>query len=175
MQQVFIIDDTMSMIPYWNDMISVFGILAYIVKTADPDGIDLFFTMSADKCHSKDSTTLVKTVRRRQPQGSSNISFRLDSILGKYKSDLRDQYGLRKSRSLWAPKNDVRPLNLYIFTDGAWQPRCDASSAIKNLVDLLVELKLESKQVGIQFISFGENQANLQRLEHLDDELRLPL
>ena len=173
--QVFIVDDTLSMSPHWNDMASVFSILAYMVKTCDPDGIDLYFTMSPDKYHNRNSSPLVEIVEKRGCQGSSNISFRLDSILSDYKSKLKDQYGLRTSHSRFAPKKDVRPLNLYIFTDGRWRPKCDPSSAIKNLVDLLVDLKLEATQVGIQFISFGDNKADLRRLEHLDDELGLKL
>lgn len=71
---------------------------------------------------------------------------------------------------MFSPKKDVRPLNLDIFTDAAWQPKSDPDAGIKNLVELLVQLRLEAaKQVGIQFISFGDNKANLEKLEHLDE------
>jgi hypothetical protein len=154
-------------------MISLFSILAYMLKSTDPNGIDLFFTMDSKKYHSNKSSVLVDVLWRKKPQGISNISYRLDAVLELYKSDLREQYTPREGRSLFASSKDVRPLTIFIFTDGAWQPKCDVSSAIKKIIDLLVELKLPEKQVGIQFISFGNNPENLKRLQSLDDELNL--
>jgi hypothetical protein len=43
------------------------------------------------------------------------------------------------------------------------------------VVKLLQKLGLPAKQVGIQFISFGDNQENLKKLETLDDDLGLNL
>jgi hypothetical protein len=161
------------MIPYWDEMMSVFEILAYIVKEADDDGIDLYFTMSGEKHHNKNASPLVEIVKKRRPRGTSEISFRLEAILDSYKSRLNEQQGLRRSRSMFASKKDVKPLNLYIFTDGAWQHGSDAAPAIRSLVKDLHKLELPAKQVGIQFISFGGNKNNLERLEHLDDGLGL--
>ena len=46
--QVFIIDDSLTMSRLWKDVLPVFDVLAYIVKSADPDGIDLYFTMTGE-------------------------------------------------------------------------------------------------------------------------------
>jgi hypothetical protein len=169
---VFIIDDALSMSDHWNEVETVFEVLAKIVKSADPDGIDLHFTMSDEVYNSKNmwginsSSKLVGYVRdrRRKIRGSINITYRLDAILGPYISKLTNAY----SRG-----GTVRPLNLYVLTDGVWEPGCDPSLAIKNLVDKLTgfEYNKDSKQVGIQFISFGKDEDGLKRLKDLDDNL----
>lgn len=169
---MFIIDDALSMLDHWNDVESVFEVLAKIVKSADPDGIDLHFTMSDEVYNSKNkwgvnsSSKLVGHVRdrRRKIRGSVNITYRLDAILGPYIAKLTNAY----------PRGGtVRPLNLYVLTDGVWEPECDPSSAVKNLVDKLRRFgySKDSKQVGIQFISFGKNTEGLKRLSDLDDNL----
>jgi hypothetical protein len=159
--------------PYWSDMTALFSILAYMVKHSDPDGLDMCFTIDSKKYNSRHTTNLVNALDSKGAQGSSNITFTLDSILNEYKTRLRSQTAQRSALSWW--KKEVRPLNLYILTDGVWQPKCDVFPAIKNLVDLLVELKLDEKQVGIQFISFGNDSDGLNRLERLDSGLNLKL
>ena len=157
---------------HWDDVETVFEVLAKMVKSADPDGIDLHFTMSDEVYNSKNifgvnsSTKLVGYVhyRRHKIQGTVNITYRLDAILGPYIAKLTNAY---------ARGGTVRPLNLYVLTDGIWEPGCDPSSAVKNLVDKLREFRYskDSKQVGIQFISFGKNTEGLKRLSDLDDNL----
>ena len=172
--QVFIIDDALSMSPYWNDVEAVFGILAYIVKSADPDGIDMYFTMSETKYNSKNrwgrnsSTKLVEHVQeqRRKIRGTSNITYRLDSVLQPYITKLTNAFNLRRGAT-------PRPLNLYVLTDGVWEAGCDPSLTIKKLVDKLIEFgySKDSKQIGIQFIRFGNSEEGGKRLDNLDDNL----
>jgi len=164
------------MSPHWNDVIPVFEILAYIVKSADPDGIDLYFTMTDEVYNNKRSTflrksavsKLVSTVeaRRTKLRGSSNITWRLDSILEPYITKLRNGHNLRTG-------GVVRPLNLYILTDGVWEDKVDASGCIKGIVEKLKEFgyRQDSNQIGIQFISYGKDQKGLKRLQDLDDNL----
>jgi hypothetical protein len=162
------------MLTHWDDVQAVFGVLAKIVKSADPDGIDLHFLASDASYNSKrlwggnSSSKLVNHVKRQRQKisGTSNITYRLDSILGPYITSLTNAFSLRRGVS-------VRPLNLYVLTDGIWEPGCDPSSTIKKLVDKLVEFQYpkDSKQIGIQFISFGNDRDALKKLENLDDNL----
>jgi hypothetical protein len=176
--QVFIIDDSLTMSRLWQHVLPVFDVLAYIVKSADPDGIDLYFTMTEEKYNSRDwlgrnsSSKLLDVVRNRTKKmqqafrGSTNITYRLTSILNLYENKLTDQQNSRRGGM-------VRPLSLYVLTDGAWEPGSDASSAIKKVVDLLTRFGYtkDDKQLGIQFISFGEDEVGLKTLEHLDNDL----
>jgi hypothetical protein len=178
---VFLVDDALSMTAHWIHLVAVFEILAYLVKSADPDGIDLLFTMSSEKHNSRKrfpfgknaSSRLTKVVhdKRGHLQGVCDMSWKLRDILDPYNNSLRNQHHLRKTGNPQAPHKDIRPLNLYVLTDGEWSPECDADRVIKSLVGTLAELDCDPKQVGIQFISFGHNEAGLERLKHLDDDL----
>jgi hypothetical protein len=160
-------------------MLAVFDILSYMVKSADPDGIDLIFTISPNKYNSKDrfgrnsSSKLVRRVedRKSELQGVCDISYKLNDILGSYESELKSQHYLRKNSSPFAAPKEIRPMSLYVLTDGNWDPDCDAERPIKRLAATLIELKCDPKQVGIQFISFGDDESGLEKLEHLDDNL----
>ncbi|EHL03832.1 hypothetical protein M7I_0022 [Glarea lozoyensis 74030] len=140
-------------------------------RSFDPDGLDLHFTMSNRLFHGTQTSVLVNQVRGHQCQGSSNMGHRLTTIMATYKAQLRDQYNFRQGHLDDATKEYVRPVNYYIFTDGRWDPGCEPDSAIKELTELMVELDVEENQVGIQFISFGNDKAGLANLKRLDDDL----
>ncbi|KAM3071948.1 hypothetical protein ACMFMG_008416 [Clarireedia jacksonii] len=175
---IFLIDDSWSMLEYWDKVTDIFSILAYIVKESDPDGVDLYFTMSSPGEHHNHRKTsrLEKVVRNRKPRGKSDIRVMLDSILNDYTGKLGNQKARRTGLARFAPlEKDLRPLNLYVLTDGVWQERCDAIPPIRRLVDRLVELSLDERQIGIQFISFGNDPTGLDRLGFLDSGLNLGL
>jgi hypothetical protein len=182
--QVFLIDDSTSMREHWDDVIPLLDILAYIVKKTDKNGIDLFFTMSDTVCtNEKKTTELVELAKKQRPrkvkEGTehlSNIYHRLSSILGKYQRRLEEE-DQRKPRNAQSrpwhaddPK-DVRELNLYIFTDGIWQPESDAVPPIKSLGETLDRFKKPNIQVGVQFIQFGNDEVGSARLSFLDNGL----
>ncbi|KAH8590626.1 hypothetical protein B0O99DRAFT_675870 [Bisporella sp. PMI_857] len=174
----FLVDDALSMLPCWDDVESVFDVLAYLLKEADPDGIGLRFTTFDGQFNSKNrwgknsSTKLLSHVRDRRHKitGTSNITYRLDSILEPYITKLTNAYNLARG-------GKVRKLNLYVLTDGVWEDECNPSPTIKKLVTKLQEFEYttDSKQVGIQFISFGNIAKGLKRLKALDDNLGLPM
>jgi hypothetical protein len=116
---------------------------------------------------------LLETIKKKKPKGSSDMKLRLGDILQDYQLRLRSQ-ATRKSYLSLGPKR-VRRLNVYVFTDGVWQPECDTEEIIRFLVRTLVELQLVGEQVGIQFIRFGDDAEGIKRLDHLDSGLRLPM
>jgi hypothetical protein len=158
------------MAKYWQELTSLVGVLAYIVKSGDPDGIEMYYTISDKSIKSKDSSVLVKSVQRTKPQGVSDIGMGLAAILGQYNLKLEKTLGSTAVTAV----DDIRPLSLYVLTDGAWQPDSDAETPIKDVVrNLLKQRKLNKKQVGIQFIRFGNNPASIAKLRKLDDEITL--
>ena len=159
--------------PYWQTVKNLVGVLAYMVKDCDPDGIELFYTISSDRpIKSTKSTVLMASLNNTTPSGISDIGIRLSSILNQYKAKLHRTYGAGTSRTSFSRK-DVRPLNLYVLTDGVWQPECDAEAPIKELVKKLLELGMDKKKVGIQFIRFGNDAVGRSRLDHLDSDLEV--
>lgn len=156
-------------------MCNLFGILAYILKNTDDDGIDMYFAMSDTKYNDQDTTKLVEIMNKRKSQleGNSSINVRLQHVLGDYNKGLTSQIARRGSGNPHGPLFDVKPLSVYVFTDGVWTPKSDPKQAIERIVDSLEELKAGSDQVGIQFISFGKYPECLKRLEYYDKELGL--
>jgi hypothetical protein len=63
-------------------------------------------------------------------------------------------------------------LSFYILTDAKWQPT-DVGSLIKDVVQEMIAKKCPKEQLAIQFIRFGEDQANIAKLDELDSGLGL--
>ena len=161
---------------YWEEATRLLGLLAYMAKDADPDGIDLYFTISTSPHKSRHSQPLMKAMQDRVPVGQTDIKLRLGSILQDYQQRLQDQ---RTSSSIsrrgplsFIPlsKKAVRKMNVYILTTGDWQPLSSeaAEAHIRSLVEKLQALSYPSDQVGLQFISFGDSTQGLSTLQRLD-------
>ncbi|EPE26730.1 Protein kinase-like (PK-like) [Glarea lozoyensis ATCC 20868] len=174
---VFVVDDSIHMRPHWDEMCQLFGILTYMVKGTDNDGLDLFFTMSDQTFNDQDTTKLVDIVTQRKAhlEGQSDMSLRLDHILGRYSMDLRNKYVLRNHNSSDAANKEIKPLSVYVFTNAMWTHDSNPEHSIKTMVDSLVHVGASRHQVGIQFISFGRDPECLDRLDKLDRNLGLKL
>lgn len=152
---------------HWEDMTELLGIIAYMIKSFDKDGLDLYFAQSNAKHNEETSSKLVSIVEKRKREedlGYTDMSIRLEQILGEYARKIQRQ----------SSQNIVtRGLNVYIFTDAIWTPLCDIVPAIDKMVEGLVAHKLPEKQVGLQFISFGDDAECLKRLMLVDNYLVL--
>jgi len=143
---------------HWSEVKKVFGILAYMIKPFDHDGLDLYFTQSSENYHQRNSKGLVTVVNKKMDspgKGRSDISIRLDAILAAYIAQLK------------RPLASQKPLSIYILTDGMWTPDCNIVPIIDRTVQAMAELELR-KQVGLQFISFGSHPEGLARMELVD-------
>lgn len=152
---------------HWEDMTQLLGIIAYMIKSFDKDGLDLYFAQSGVKHHSDNSSKLVGIVEKRKvckDLGFTDLSVRLERVLGEYAVKLE-----RETRQGIATPG----LSVYIFTDAIWTPLCDIVPAIDKMVRTLVKLQLPEKQVGLQFISFGTDTEGLTRLKLVDNYLVL--
>ncbi|KAH6717034.1 hypothetical protein BKA61DRAFT_600947 [Leptodontidium sp. MPI-SDFR-AT-0119] len=154
---VFLVDDSFSMVQHWPNVTKVIEGLSYILKDADKNGLDLYFTISEQSTNEeKHTSSLVRLVERHKqndPDASTEINFRLNQILDKYKAKL-DSNGC-----------------LYILTNGVWEAECKPEIPIKNVVQKLQDLRKDREQIGIQFISFGNDTVGMERLRRLDDDL----
>ena len=142
----------------------ILGILAYLVKDSDPDGLELFFTCSKKKIKDKDPAKLVAGFAANKPGGLTDIRTRLTLIIDNYIKRFDRNWFLKKVKP-------DRSLNIYVLTDGIWQSVTDLTPLIQRLIKKLSE---DGRyQVGIQFISFGNDPDAIKRLNHLDDNLGL--
>ena len=162
--------------PYRREVENLFGLLGYIVKGTDPDGIEIQFTMSRDrKERAKNTGQLLRTLETVRYVGTSNIRIQLGDIFQDYHDKLRDRKPTRSLFKLLKSARPVRRQNLYIFTDGIWQPGCDPAPMIKKLVGSLEQNFMEREQFGIQFIRFGNDPDGINRLNQLDSGLGLSM
>ena len=162
---------------HWNEIKHLFDGLAYLIKELDPDGTELYFMISREWKRSEKTTPLLKILQSRDGhlQGTSNAVTTLARILQQYHDKLDKESRDREQRSRFnfrEPK-EVRPMNIYIFTNGVWQPECDVVTPIRRMVTKLELLGKPNDHVGIQFIQFGNDPDGTQRLEHLDSGLEL--
>lgn len=158
------------MVEHWPAVVKVSTGLAYILKQADKDGLDLHFMISKKKAEKEEKTTkltkLVSDQKQPSPEMKSDINHRLTKLLNNYREKLNGKKWYYKK-----PK----PLSLYILTDGVWEYECTPESAIMNVVKTLSHLRKDKEQIGIQFISFGNDAVGLERLRALDDDLKTKL
>ena len=161
---------------HWSTARKVLEALAFMVKTYDPDGIDMVFSKSPQEVkRSKKTEALLKVFDRVVFHGTSNMSDTLSRILEEYKLQMANQHRDMSLIELIRGRRPLRRLSLYVLTDGIWQPRCEVDSVIASMVDNLKANNRLSKQVGIQFIHFGNNEEAKRRLTRLDSGLNLGL
>ena len=152
---------------YWDDVISFFSVFAYFVKRLDDDGLEMWFTVSGEEVRFSDTKKAVTHLKRMRPSGLANFDLRLGKILERYQKVFQHKAGKRGFFWLRTPQ-DVKPLSLYVLTDGSWASGSDAVAPIEKII----KLSLPDRQVGIQFIRFGNHLKGIERLEYLDKGLR---
>lgn len=164
------IDDGASMQPHWEEVKRVMISLAHVLAHWDPDGMDLYFAQSEsnEPHHSKKPDDLIRTLYGRRLSGKTNITTKLGHILSKYKDSLQHQHGGFRAR---LTKKQPKPLNVYIITDGIWQPESDPSESIRSTVQVLKDLRYDAQMCGLQFIRVGNNEDAIEKLDNLDSRL----
>lgn len=164
------------MAPHRCQVRNTLKLLAHMLGPSDPDGLEIYFTTDWKKIKPKDVKSLLKEFDQRPNAGTPDMREHFASFTEKY----QDQFG---KRNIWSkirhprstPHSGPRRLNLYVLTDGVWQPRTTLTQEIKTLVNHLSERKLTNKQIGIQFIRFGTNPQGIRRLQKLDSDMGLKL
>ena len=161
-----------------DELEALFEALAYLLKESDPDGLEMYFTMTDESYRAKSSCKLMKYLKNHNPPiDRSNIRTRLIRIVGEYQRRLNDQLqsGRNRRLSFTRTPGQVRPQSLYVFTDGIWQPSSDITDIVENLVKSLTDHRLPPEQFGIQFIRFGNDIEGIERLARLDSRLNLAM
>ena len=162
--------------PHSGEVRDLFALLGYMVKSKDPDGIELHFTVKSQiKDKAKNTGQLLRTLDTVEYLGQSNIRMELGEILRDYHAKLGDQTPPRLLRNMVRPRRRAPRQTVYVFTDGVWQPECDPSEMIAKLVKSLEQNHMEREQFGIQFIRFGNVPEGKDRLDKLDSGLGLSM
>lgn len=163
------------------EVVQYFSTLAYILKEADDDGVEVMMATDKQTIKSKKSTELKDYVTKRFHHGAGSHCF-MEQCLAKLLRDiiarLPDNKNLSLRESLHIPlRRKKKPISIYVLTDGAWAPFY--KEVLKNLTDpirsLVIEIKrrtLERSYVVLQFVRFGKGSSDaIELLDHLDDFL----
>jgi hypothetical protein len=104
--------------PYWLRVRKVLEVLGYLVKRADPDGMELHFTNSGETCTNRNREKLLSLFDKIKLRDQCSPSRALSDILKKCtKRSIASVLGLEDTILDISIINGV---NIYVLTDGVW-------------------------------------------------------
>ncbi|KAF2116786.1 hypothetical protein BDV96DRAFT_34877 [Lophiotrema nucula] len=173
---VFVFDNSLTMGEHWMSVVDTAKTLAWFVKKVDRDGLELRSAIPVARNqnrwnHIKTSTDVEKIATGLRKYSKSNLTHIMDEILDTYRAEMNKEYHRRKQKWVSVAKltPGLKPMTIYVFTDGVWEPRTDLTDTILRTVDALKATQQPSTQVGIQFIQFGNDPVGTERMEKLDN------
>lgn len=110
------------MLRYWDQCVDTFRALSYVVKRADPQGIQLCFTSSPGRwTRYKHTTPAANAIKKRRDRVSKPEvpCFFEDSTSSVKLHRLVQSIVERKSGSNLSARKRM-PMDIFIFTDGKW-------------------------------------------------------
>src|SRR5437016_1814394 len=114
----------------WTSVKSVFEALSYIVKPMSPDGIDLYFTVSYSTYRRNNTSELLEFLNKKVLEGVTDISYRLKLELENYATKIQQ---IRRKSSKSSTLKKIRPISIYILTNGKWRSEGDPIGPIKEM------------------------------------------
>jgi hypothetical protein len=147
---------------HWRQVRKAFEALAYIVKCADPNGMELYFTNWTKGGRSRDRRKLMTLFDSVELQGEGSIEPALSTILDE----------CIRENTLTSLVRKKKRVNIYILTNGIWTGEDDSLCGIDEAIKRTVKKMNTRNSMGIQFIQFGNNPTGTYRLETLDDGLK---
>lgn len=171
--QVFLVDDSATMDRHWNEVQELCSILAYMVKEKNPNGFDLYFTVSQKQYNFKHATELEKVFGKKTLTGETDIKAQLSNIITAFEARLRPPTSNNRFQRSPQSHESITPMSLYILTNALWEAHSDPAIPINFLVKKLTQNELHNHHFMIQFIHFGT--AGKEVLKRLDSGLKLDL
>lgn len=165
---------------HWDRVGNIVKILTSILFACEADDkIDLSMVIK-DKASIRAKTPgqLEEFVRRHKPPEmkenarASNLGLRLKGVFEDYE---RRQHSNKFKKRFRKLRGDVghQPVTFYVLTDGLYQAESNVTKPIRKIIESLQsEFEDNEKLLGLQFVSFGEDDEGIEKLERLD-KLRL--
>ncbi|KAI9709972.1 MAG: hypothetical protein M1820_003050 [Bogoriella megaspora] len=177
--QIILLDDSIRMLPHWEEAMQLLGLHMFMVQDADPDGVEVFLTGRSDRKRFKRPSAPVearKWAEKHKPNEFSsfvtNIYTRFNEIVKGHQKRIEDYAKPSKFTKFKEMFKPLRPLNITVYTDGRWQEESDAATPIRNILETLIHNRRNLTEVGVQFVQFGKDPQGSERLRFLDQELR---
>lgn len=163
----FVVDNAHSMMPHWTNSEMTLLTLAMKIGPLDKDGLDLRYTIGEHHelnnikswgIESRFRKSMSDTYGRIDERDQTDMAATLSVIFDEYLKD----YSKRKT--------------LIILTNGLWEGSALTEDVENVILEFISNLKsrigsLKRRWFTIQFISYGNDEKALRRLQHLDDNL----
>lgn len=172
--QLFFIDDSVSMSEHRKIIGEAFTALACIAKRLDPNQVELVFASKPRKVHkARRMKRLCELVDKCEYKGEGSLvagimAELVEHVLIKY---LPLRYGGFNVNRRARDKTSV-----YVFTDGNWgevhperKDACGVQLQVQRLITEMQHRKLDPSQVTLHFVRFGDKENGRVRLQRLDD------
>jgi hypothetical protein len=165
LRQVFVIDNSATMLEHWPIVVFVAETLVMKAVGLDKDGVDLIFTVDGRE-HNKSRLkadagrkAFRTALNRAEPENTNRKDCQTD--MHKTLNDIHQKW----------KTNGEPPTTLLILTDGKWGNTMDnlVDNTIIDIAGTLSKKKAGLRPFGIQFIRFGDECVD--KLERLDNKL----
>ncbi|KAK1236421.1 hypothetical protein PQX77_000331 [Marasmius sp. AFHP31] len=162
---VIILDDSGSMSGHnWKQAGKALSKLASEAAKHDEDGIEIQF-LNNPRCFGglRTREQIKNVFKEVQPSATTPLGGKLRNVLTQYIANYEEQ------------KNQSKPVNFIVITDGAPNDECPENQAAEVLVEFarrLDDMNARLTQVGIQFIQIGSDIGAAEFLRTLDDDLK---
>jgi ribosomal protein S17E len=154
------------MVQYWDDVTTVLVTLAMKIGPLDKDGLDLVYTLGdAHNLHDVKGWEIPKKFKHSMDGTRREIHERYKTNMGETLRKIFDNY-----------LNINKKMTLIILTDGLWKGAASSDDVENLIAGFITNLnerlkKWESRWFSIQFVSFGEDEEALKRLDKLDNDM----
>ena len=145
---------------YKDELIYLLRILMYMVKKKDPNGVELYFLSTQKGSTFKETKRMCDAVKKHKFVAPTSLEIRLGEYFHPYSEKIQ-KLGMSEQ---------FRKRIVYVMTDGVLESGADTDGheAIKGIVNAIARAGMLKHQVGVQFISFGNDFRGLTRLRRLD-------
>jgi hypothetical protein len=170
----FVVDNGTTMAQHWRDALFTLETLYLKLDGLDENGVDLIFTDRAKTKHGREElkrswgrAALVKGMNDAQPAPPNGFDERV-------RTNMREVLSPIFQKFLTSRQN--KRMTLIVLTDGMWEGSIREEGVADKIADFYKSWHdkwrvVEDRWFSIQFVSFGNDEAALHRLQVLDDEL----
>lgn len=171
----FVVNGT-SMAQHWPNVLFTIETLYLKLDGLDKNSIDLFFTDRKKSSQNKEDlkrswgrTSLLRSMNEAQPAAPNAYDERVRTNMREVLSPIFQKF--------MASRRDRR-MTLIVLTDGVWEGSNNEDGVAQKITEFYKKWQLKGRVVedrwfSIQFVSFGNDEAALHRLQVLDGELGL--
>ncbi|KAL1851679.1 hypothetical protein Daus18300_012488 [Diaporthe australafricana] len=158
-EHIFLVDDSSSIQRHAEEVKKTFRALAYMAKSADPNGYQLCFTSSPEQQTWYRHTTPGVCAIQKRMFGRTGGNTETPEIPSRHQ---RRSWGIEKAVDRFLddygsvrPRSNARPTTIFVLTDGKWDFCLDWQERLEQNVASLSK-NFPHGHISIRFIQFSE-------------------